>query len=129
MSTALLELRDVCAGYGPFRAIFDVSMTIPERGVVALLGTNGAGKSTIARVVSGLVPIESGSLRFAGTDITRVKAWKIARLGLVQAPEGRSVLGSLTVQENLTLDLARALGRKRLAGGLERAYEMFPRLG
>ena len=127
--TPILEMRDVCAGYGPFRAIFDVSMSIPEQGVVALLGTNGAGKSTIARVVSGLVPIERGTLSFAGTDITKLKAWRIARLGLVQAPEGRSVLGSLTVQENLTLELARTLGRKGLAAGLDRAYELFPRLG
>ena len=76
-----------------------------------------------------LVPIETGTLTFDGNDITRLKAWKIARLGLVQAPEGRSVLGSLTVQENLTLDLARTLGRKHLAEGLDRAYELFPRLG
>ena len=55
MSETLLELRDVCAGYGPFRAIFDVSFSVPERGVVALLGANGAGKSTTARVIAGLV--------------------------------------------------------------------------
>jgi len=125
----LLELHDVCAGYGPFRAIFDVSISVPERGVVALLGANGAGKSTIARVVAGLVQIQSGSVLFDGRDISRFKAWKIARLGIVHAPEGRSVFGSLTVQENLTLDFARALGRRRVAEGLERAYDLFPRLG
>jgi branched-chain amino acid transport system ATP-binding protein len=125
----LLELRDVSAGYGPFRAIFGVSFSVPERGAVALLGANGAGKSTIARVVTGLVPVETGSLLFDGTDIARLKAWRIARLGIVHAPEGRSVFGSLTVEENLTLDLARALGRKRVGEGLDRAYELFPRLG
>jgi branched-chain amino acid transport system ATP-binding protein len=127
--TGLLELRDVSAGYGPFRAIFDVSFSVPERGVVALLGSNGAGKSTIARVVTGLVPVESGSLRFDGRDIGRLKAWKITRLGIVHAPEGRSVFGSLTVEENLTLGLARDRGRKSVAEGLDRAYAMFPRLG
>ena len=129
MSTPLLELREVCAGYGPFRAIFDVSFSVPERGVVALLGANGAGKSTIARVVTGLVPVERGALLFAGEDISRLKAWKITRRGIVHAPEGRSVFGSLTVEENLSLSLARGHGRKELAAGLERAYTLFPRLG
>jgi branched-chain amino acid transport system ATP-binding protein len=127
--TALLELREVSAGYGPFRAIFDVSFSVPEQGAVALLGANGAGKSTIARVVTGLVPVESGTLLFEGRDIGRLKAWKITRLGIVHAPEGRSVFGSLTVEENLTLGLARSHGRKEVAQGLERAYAMFPRLG
>ena len=126
---SLLELRDVSAGYGPFRAIFDVSLAVPERGVVALLGANGAGKSTIARVVTGLVPVQSGALMFEGHDISRRKAWQIARLGVVHAPEGRSVFGSLTVEENLTLSLARAKSRKEVAAGLERAYSLFPRLG
>jgi len=129
VSQPLLELRDVSAGYGPFRAIFDVSFSVPERGVVALLGANGAGKSTIARVVTGLVPVETGSLLFDGQDIGRLKAWRITRLGIVHAPEGRSVFGSLTVEENLTLGLARARSRKEVTDGLDRAYAMFPRLG
>jgi branched-chain amino acid transport system ATP-binding protein len=126
---SLLELRDVCASYGPFRAIFDVSFSVPDHGIVALLGANGAGKTTIARVITGLLPIQTGSLLFAGEDIARRKAWQITRLGIVHAPEGRSVFGSLTVEENLTLDFARTVGRKRVAEGLERAYELFPRLG
>jgi branched-chain amino acid transport system ATP-binding protein len=119
----------VCAGYGPFRAIFDVSFSVPEHGIVALLGANGSGKTTIARVVTGLLSIQSGTLAFDGNDISRRKAWQIARLGIVHAPEGRSVFGSLTVEENLALDFARSLGAKRVAEGLERAYELFPRLG
>ena len=83
-----------------------MSFSVPERGVVALLGANGAGKSTVARAVTGLVPIETGSMLFDGRDIARLEAWKIARLGIVHAPEGRSVFGSLTVEENLTLDFA-----------------------
>ncbi len=126
---ALLELRDVCAAYGPFRAIFDVSFSVPEHGVVALLGANGAGKTTVARVVTGLLRIQTGSLLFDGRDITRRKTWQVARLGITHAPEGRSVFGSLTVEENLTLDFGRSLGRKRVAEGLDRAFELFPRLG
>jgi len=80
-------------------------------------------------VVTGLVPVQSGALMFEGHDISRRKAWQIARLGVVHAPEGRSVFGSLTVEENLTLSLARAKSRKEVAAGLERAYSLFPRLG
>ena len=125
----VLELRDVEAGYGPFRALFGVSFAIPEGDVVALLGANGAGKSTVARLVSGLIPITAGSVRFDGVEIGGMKPWRIAPLGIVQAPEGRSVFSSLTVEENLTLDFRRNLGRRGVAAGLERAYELFPRLG
>ena len=106
-----------------------MSFSIPEGHVVALLGANGAGKSTTARVVSGLVPVTAGEVRFDGVDITGMKPWDIAPLGVVQAPEGRSVFGTLTVEENLVLDFRRNLGRRGVASGLERAYELFPRLG
>jgi branched-chain amino acid transport system ATP-binding protein len=125
----VLELRDVEAGYGPFRALFGVSFSIPEGNAVALLGANGAGKSTIARLVSGLIPITAGAVLFDGVDISGMKPWRIAPLGIVQAPEGRSVFSSLSVEENLTLDFRRNLGRRGVARGLERAYELFPRLG
>ena len=125
----VLELRDVEAGYGPFRALFGVSLSVRAGQVVALLGANGAGKSTVARVVSGLIPVTAGAVCFDGVDITGMKPWKIAPLGIVQAPEGRSVFGSLTVEENLALDFRRNLGRKQVGHGLARAYELFPRLG
>jgi branched-chain amino acid transport system ATP-binding protein len=127
--TPLLELRNVYAGYGPFRALFDVSFTVGEGKVVALLGANGAGKTTVARLVTGLVPVDEGQVIFDGTDITKLKAWRIAPLGIMHAPEGRSVFSSLTVEENLVLDFRRSLGRKGVQGGLDRAYELFPRLG
>jgi branched-chain amino acid transport system ATP-binding protein len=125
----VLELRDVEAGYGPFRALFGVSFSIPAGNVVAVLGANGAGKSTIARLVSGLIPITAGTVLFDGVDISGMKPWRIATLRIVQAPEGRSVFSSLTVEENLTLDHRRNLGRRGVAAGLERAFELFPRLG
>jgi branched-chain amino acid transport system ATP-binding protein len=128
-SAPLLELRQVEAGYGPFRAVFGVSFAIREGHVVALLGANGAGKTTIARVVSGLVPITAGQVLFDGRDIGGMPPWRIAPLGIVHAPEGRSVFSTLTVEENLTLDFRRNLGRGEVAGGLERAYDLFPRLG
>jgi len=125
----LLELRDVEAGYGPFRALFGVSFSIPEAKVLALLGGNGAGKTTIARVISGLLPVTAGSVIFDGVDIGGMPPWRVAPLGIVQAPEGRSVFSTLTVEENLTLDFRRSLGRGGVAAGLERAFELFPRLG
>lgn len=129
VAAPLLELRDVDAAYGPFRALFGVSFSVPEGGVAALLGGNGAGKTTIARVVTGLVPVTSGQVLFDGTDIAGMPPWDIAPRGVVHAPEGRSVFSSLTVEENLTLDFRRNLGRKEVSGGLERAFELFPRLG
>jgi branched-chain amino acid transport system ATP-binding protein len=125
----LLELRDVDAGYGPFRALFGVSFSIQEGTVVALLGANGAGKTTIARVISGLIPPTAGTVLFDGVDITHMKPWRIAPLGIVHAPEGRSVFSSLTAEENLTLDFRRNLGRSGVTAGLHQAFELFPRLG
>jgi branched-chain amino acid transport system ATP-binding protein len=121
----LLELRDVEAGYGPFRALFGVSLVVRERSVLALLGSNGAGKTTVARVCSGLIKPTAGKLFFNGEDVTRERAYRLARKGIAQAPEGRSVFASLTVEENLLLSLRRALGRSGVADGLNRAYEMF----
>ena len=125
----LLEFDHVSAGYGPFRATFDVSFSIASGSVLALLGANGAGKTTVARVCSGLVSVSSGTVRFEGVDITALPAWRRARLGISQAPEGRSVFSSLTVEENLSLEFRRSLGTAGTGAALERAYELFPLLG
>jgi branched-chain amino acid transport system ATP-binding protein len=122
---ALLELRDVEAGYGPFRALFGVSLSVREGSVLALLGSNGAGKTTVARVCSGLIKPTAGQFFFDGEDVTGQRAYRLARKGITQAPEGRSVFASLTVEENLLLTLRRTLGRSGVAGGLKRAYELF----
>ncbi len=125
----LLELRDVSAGYGPFRALFGVSLEIAEGKVLALLGSNGAGKTTIARVASGLVRPTSGTVLFEGVSINKLRPYRIARLGIVHAPEGRSVFASLTVEENLGLTFRREFGRRGVPDAFDRAYELFPRLG
>ena len=125
----MLELRGVSAAYGPYEALFDVSLQVRTGRALALIGANGAGKSTVARVVSGLVPTTRGSVRFDGKDITGRPAYEIARLGLSQLTEGRSVFASLSVEENLTLAFRRALGRHGVPDALDRAYEAFPRLG
>jgi branched-chain amino acid transport system ATP-binding protein len=125
----LLELEEVDAGYGPFRAIFGVSLALAPGGVLALLGSNGAGKTTIARVCSGLIAPTSGRVRFEGADVTGWAPYRYACLGIVHAPEGRSVFASLTVEENLELTFRRSRGRAGVRGGLDEAYRLFPRLG
>jgi branched-chain amino acid transport system ATP-binding protein len=126
--TAALELRDVSAGYGPFRALFGVSLTLDPAHALALIGPNGAGKTTLSRVVSGLVRPTEGTLHVNGVDLTGQRPYRIARAGVAQAPEGRSVFASLTVEENLTLSFREARGRNGVRSGLELAYELFPSL-
>lgn len=127
-SPPALELREVSAAYGRFRALFGVSMSVPAGSVTALVGSNGAGKSTIARVASGLVPVSKGRIFFAGEDVTGLSTWRLVRLGMAHAPEGRSVFATLDVEDNLRLTFIRALGRKRAGEALERAYARFPGL-
>ncbi|MEZ5168560.1 MAG: ATP-binding cassette domain-containing protein [Acidimicrobiales bacterium] len=125
----ILELRGISAGYGPFRALFGVSLTIRPGGALALLGANGAGKTTVARVASGLVSVSDGSVVVNGADLTRRPTYEFARAGIAHAPEGRSVFATFTVEENLTLSFRRSLGKGRVAAALDEAYGLFPRLG
>src|SRR5262245_6588293 len=127
--TAILELDHVAAAYGPFNALFDVSLTVEPGGAVALLGHNGAGKTTVARVATGLVAPTAGAVRVEGTDLTGAPAHRFARAGVAHAPEGRSVFATLTVEENLRLSFRRSLGRAGVPAALERAFEQFPALG
>ena len=131
MSAPILELRDVEAGYGPFRALFGVSLAVDPGEAVALVGANGAGKTTLARVSCGLVAPSAGTVLVDGEEVGsgRPSAWRFVRAGVAHAPEGRSVFASLTVEDNLALSFHRAFGRAGLAGALDRAYELFPRLG
>ncbi len=127
--TAMLELRDVEASYGPFRALFGVSLVVAPGEAVALLGSNGVGKTTVARVATGLVPPTSGAVFVDGRDMTGLAAHQYARAGVAHAPEGRSVFATFTVEENLVLSFQRSLGRREIGAGLERAFTLFPRLG
>ncbi len=128
-SQSILELRDVDAGYGPFRALFGVSFNVAEGEVVALLGANGSGKTTVARVCSGLLHPTAGTVTVGGIDVSRAKTYEIARQGVTHAPEGRSVFASLTVEENLTLSFRAELGKRGVPDALAKAFELFPRLG
>ncbi len=128
-ATDVLALRNVSAAYGPYRALFNVSFAVPSGGVVALVGSNGAGKSTVARTVTGLVTASSGQVFLSGEDITTLPAYKIARLGMAHVVEGRGIFSTLNVEENLTLAFRQRQGRGKLKENLERAYAAFPILG
>jgi branched-chain amino acid transport system ATP-binding protein len=106
-----------------------VSFTVPAGGVVALIGSNGAGKSTVARVATGLLPVTSGTIRVDGDDVTGLPAYRIARIGVAHVPEGRGIFANLTVEENLTLVFRQRVGAKKVGASLREAYEAFPVLG
>lgn len=126
--TAALELQHVSAGYGPFHALFDVSLAVQPGEAVALLGPNGVGKTTVARVATGLVAPTEGAVVVEGVDMTGRPVHRYRRAGIVHAPEGRSVFATLTVEENLTLSFRASRGRSGVAAGLEQAFELFPAL-
>jgi branched-chain amino acid transport system ATP-binding protein len=124
-----LEVDHVSASYGPYRALFDVTFDVPEAGITALIGSNGAGKSTVSRVATGLLATTEGKLRLSGREITGLPAYKIARAGAAHVPEGRGVFANLTVEENLKLAFRQRAGRRSVQSSLDRAYEAFPILG
>lgn len=128
MTGPLLELVDIDAGYGQFRALFGVSLSIGAGSATALIGPNGSGKTTLARVASGLVAPTSGAIRVNGIDMAGKPAHQFARAGIAHAPEGRSVFATLSVDENLTLSFRSRFGRRGVRGALDRAYELFPKL-
>jgi branched-chain amino acid transport system ATP-binding protein len=126
----LLEVRDVVVHYGRIEALHGISLVVREGELVTLLGSNGAGKTTMMRAISGLRPLSSGSVWFNGKDVTKVKAHRRVTDGLIQAPEGRGVFPGMTVAENLEMG---CYGRKFPSKSEHRerfdwVLETFPRL-
>jgi len=124
---ALLEVTEIHSHYGSIEALKGVSLTVEAGEVVTLIGSNGAGKSTTLRSISGLTPASSGTITFAGEDITRVPAHEIVGRGIALSPEGRHCFARMTVRENLDLGAHRRRGAE-IADDLERVYTLFPRL-
>lgn len=124
-----LELVDVHAGYNQFHALFGVSLRVPASGAVALIGPNGSGKTSLARVASGLVAPTSGRVLVDDVDMTGRPAHHFAQAGIAHAPEGRSVFASLTVEENLSLTFRNVVGKAGHDDAIEQSYALFPRLG
>lgn len=121
----MLTIDELTTDYGPIRAVDHVSLEVPEGSVTAVLGANGAGKTSLLRTITGLVRPTSGHVKVEGEDITRWAVERIVRLGIAHVPEGRGVIAELTVQENLRLG---GLWRGRDAMPLREIYELFPRL-
>jgi branched-chain amino acid transport system ATP-binding protein len=126
MAEAMLEVEGLRAGYGPAEILFGVSLKLARGEVAALMGRNGAGKSTTLKAIMGLVPPRAGRVRFAGRDIAGLAAFRIARLGLGYVPEDRRIFTDLTVAENLEVGRRPAEGRD--AWTPERLFEVFPNL-
>jgi branched-chain amino acid transport system ATP-binding protein len=124
---ALLEVDDIRTHYGSIEALKGVSLEVEEGEVVTLIGSNGAGKSTTLRSISGLTPASSGKVRFAGQDITRIPAHEIVSYGIALAPEGRHCFSRMTVRENLDLGAYHRKGPE-IAADLDRVFTLFPRL-
>jgi branched-chain amino acid transport system ATP-binding protein len=123
----MLELRDVHSFYGNIEALKGISIDVEEGEIVTLIGSNGAGKSTTLRSISGLTPPREGSIRFEGTEIGETSAQDIVRLGISQSPEGRKCFQRMTVRENL--DLGAYLRRDGSVGeDMDRVFDLFPRL-
>lgn len=126
--SAMLSLAAVSAGYGSFRALFDVSLEVPQGEAVGVIGPNGAGKTTLMRVISGLVPLRSGAMTLDGRPIGGLAAHRIVELGIAHVPENRRLFPRLTVEDNLRIGAFIPQARARFAQQLDRIYDMFPRL-
>ena len=125
-SGATLEVRDLTTSYGPVRALDGVSLTAAPGRITAVLGANGAGKTSLLRTVSGLVRCASGTVLLDGTDVTRSAVESMVGRGMAHVPEGRGVIAELTVEENLRVG---ALFRGKVAREeFDRVYDLFPRL-
>jgi len=124
----MLEIRDLVCGYGHVTALKGLTIDVREGQLVALVGANGAGKSTTLRAISGLVPPRSGAIRFAGRDIAGAEPRRILAAGIAHCPEGRRVFPQMTVAENLAMGAYLRRDRAAVAADLTRIYGEFPRL-
>ena len=122
----MLKVEDMHVYYGAIHAVKGVSFTVGEGEIVALIGANGAGKSTILKTVSGLMHPRSGSITFCGEDITHQDAYKLLRHGLAHVPEGRRIFQQMTVQENL--EMGAYINKGASEKDLEMVFDYFPRL-
>ena len=124
----MLEVQNLAVSYGSIKALHGITLRVPEKAIVTLIGANGAGKSTTLRAISGLVKVTHGSVKYDGHEITNLPAHKIVARGLCHVPEGRMVFANLTVEENLCMG---AYLRRDAAGireDLDYCFNVFPRL-
>ena len=125
---AMLEVKDIKVYYGMIQAIKGVSFHVNEGEVIALIGANGAGKTTILHTVSGLLAPKEGSVVFEGTDITKIPGHKIVSMGMAHVPEGRRVFAQLSVLQNLKMGAYTRKDKEEIENTLKTVFERFPRL-
>lgn len=125
---AMLEVKDLEVYYGVIQAIKGISFEVNQGEVIALIGANGAGKTTILHTITGLIKAKSGSVKFEGKELNKIPAHKIVSLGMAHVPEGRRVFANLTVLENLKLGAYTRKDKQEMAETLEMIYKRFPRL-
>lgn len=124
----LLEAEHLRAAYGSITALDDVPFSVEKGHIVAIVGANGAGKSTILRTISGLHRASAGAIRFKGKDIARLPAHTIARMGIAHVPEGRGIFAPLTVMENLEVAASAGQPKAAFETALAHVFDLFPRL-
>ena len=125
---AMLEIKDLQVYYGMIQAIKGVSFEVNQGEVIALIGANGAGKTTILHTITGLLAPKAGSIFFEGTDITKVPAHKIVSMGMAHVPEGRRVFAQLSVLQNLRMGAYTRKNKDEIEQTLRTVYDRFPRL-
>jgi branched-chain amino acid transport system ATP-binding protein len=125
---ALLEVNDIHTFYDNIEALKGISLEVEEGEIVTLIGSNGAGKSTTLRSISGLSPPRQGSIKFDGKELVETPAQEIVRLGISQSPEGRHVFPRMTVLENLELGAFLRRDKGTIRGDIDRVFDLFPRL-
>ncbi|MBR2038474.1 MAG: ABC transporter ATP-binding protein [Lachnospiraceae bacterium] len=125
---SMLEVKDLKVNYGMIQAIKGVSFHVEQGEVIALIGANGAGKTTILHTITGLLSPKEGSVVFEGTDITKIPAHKIVSMGMAHVPEGRRVFANLTVLQNLKMGAYTRKDKAEIQETLEMIYKRFPRL-
>jgi branched-chain amino acid transport system ATP-binding protein len=126
--SALLSLANVSAGYGSFRALFDVSLEVESGEAVGVIGPNGAGKTTLMRVISGLLPMRGGAMALDGRAVGGLPAHRMVEQGIAHVPENRRLFPRLSVEDNLRIGAFIPQARAHYAEQLERVYALFPRL-
>jgi branched-chain amino acid transport system ATP-binding protein len=124
----LLEVENISLLYGRIQALHGISLAVDEGEVVALIGGNGAGKTTTMRAISGIRPVAAGAIRFAGEDITRLRADLRVVRGICQAPEGRGIFPGMTVMENLEMGAYTRRDGAGIRADVDRVFSLFPRL-
>lgn len=127
--TPVFVIKNLNVCYGAIQALRDVSLEVNEGEIITLIGSNGAGKSTTLRAISGLIPTASGSISLGGKELTKASPTQIVRAGIVQVPEGRRIFTDMTVYENLLMGTYLRSDKAQIRRDIESMYERFPILG